>query len=216
MLAKRQAIVNALRNNERSVFAELFDARLVAQICEQSRHHHPVVNQWLESEILPASRIGFAADPERAVQRDEQNVLHIRWEWPPSRISTQCRLAICKTPPPPHVIPDDVPSQHAVTIDYDQWDAEEGYQVTFDPEWVESRIFVWAVIDLGFQVFYSTPFEVGQIEPLAKQPRRWGLFRSWRGETEARGTDASNQDESTAAPSPASEHKSAPAEDQGE
>ena len=197
MLAKRQAIVNTLLNNERSFFAELFDASLVAQICQQSRHHHPVVNQWLEAEILPASQIGFAADPEHAVMRDDQGTLHIVWTWPPSRISNQCRLAICKSPPSPHVVPDDVPSLHAATIDLDQWDPDKGYQVAFDPDWVESRVFVWAVVDLGFQVFYSTPFEVGQIKPLAKQPRRWGLFRSWRGEKAS--SDGEDGDESAEA-----------------
>jgi hypothetical protein len=183
-LARRQAIVNTLLNNERSLFAELFDAALVAQICQQSRHHHPVVNQWLEAEILPASEIGFGADPELAVMRDEQGILHIVWTWPPSRISNQCRLAICKNRPSPHILPDDVSSLHTATIDRDQWDPDKGYQIAFDPDWVESRVFVWAVVDLGFQVFYSSPFEVGQIKPLAKQPRRWGLFRSWRGEKE--------------------------------
>ena len=67
-IAKRQAIVNALLNNQRSAFVELFDAATVGEICRQFRHHQPLVYQWLESEILPASRIGFQADPEQAVR----------------------------------------------------------------------------------------------------------------------------------------------------
>ena len=49
-LAKRQAIVNALLNNQRSTFVELFDAATVGEICRQFRHHQPLVYQWLESE----------------------------------------------------------------------------------------------------------------------------------------------------------------------
>jgi hypothetical protein len=194
-LAKRQAIVNTLLNNERSLFAEIFEAPLVAEICQQSRHHHPVVNQWLEAEILPASQIGFSADPEQAVMRDDQGTLRILWGWPPPRITNQCRLAICKTPPSPHVMPDDVPSLFSATIEREQWDPENGFQVALDPDWVESRVYVWAAVDLGFQVFFSTPFEVGRIKPLAKQPRRWGLFRSWRGE-KGHGEDEKSKNES--------------------
>jgi len=187
-LAKRQAIVNALLNNQRSAFVELFDAATVGEICRQFRHHQPLVYQWLESEILPAARIGFEADPERAVTRDEQGGLQLVWTWPPRRICQRCRLAICKSPPRPQATPEDVEAWYAVTLEADQWDPDVGHQVPLDPQWEGSRVVVWAEVDLGFQLFFSSPFELGQIKPAAKQ-RRWGLFRGWRAERDAKPAD---------------------------
>jgi len=187
-LAKRQAIVNALLNNQRATFVELFDAATVGEICRQFRHHQPLVYQWLESEILPASRIGLQADPEQAVTRDEQGNLKIVWTWPPPQLSQRCRLAICKSPPRPQATPEDVDAWYSATLDAAQWNPEAGHQVPLDPQWEGSRIFVWAEVDLGFQLFFSSPFEVGQIKTAPKQ-RRWGLFRGWRAEKENKATE---------------------------
>lgn len=178
-LAKRQAIVNALLNNQRSTFVELFDAATVGEICRQFRHHQPLVYQWLESEILPASRIGFHADPEHAVTRDEQGNLKLGWTWPPPQICHRCRLAICKSPPRPQATPEDVEAWYSVAIEADQWNPDAGHQVPLDPQWEGCRVYVWAEVDLGFQLFFSSPFELGQIKPVTKH-RRWGLFRGWR------------------------------------
>jgi hypothetical protein len=196
-LAKRQAIVNALLNNQRSAFVELFEAATVGEICSQFRHHQPLVYQWLESEILPAARIGFEADPEQAVTRDEQGGLKLVWTWPPRRICQRCRLAICKTPPRPQATPEDVEAWYTATLDADQWDPEVGHPVPLDPQWEGSRVYVWAEVDLGFQLFFSSPFELGQIKPVAKQ-RRWGLFRGWRAEKDAKPADDQAPDDPAA------------------
>jgi hypothetical protein len=185
-LAKRQAIVNALLNNQRATFVELFDAATVGEICRQFRHHQPLVYQWLESEILPASRIGFQANPEQAVTRDEQGNLKLVWTWPPPHVCHRCRLAICKGPPRPQATPDDVDAWYSVALEADQWNPEAGHQVPLDPEWEGSRVYVWAEVDLGFQLFFSSPFELGQIKPVVAKHRRWGLFRGWRSEKEAK------------------------------
>ncbi len=213
-LAKRQAIVNALLNNQRSTFVELFDAATVGEICRQFRHHQPLVYQWLESEILPASRIGFQADPEQAVTRDEQGNLKLVWTWPPPHVCHRCRLAICKSPPRPQATPDDVDAWYAVALEADQWNPDAGHQVPLDPQWEGSRAYVWAEVDLGFQLFFSSPFELGQIKPVAKQ-RRWGLFRGWRAEKEAKPAEDLPPEETGDDPpptSPSEEESPAPAD----
>jgi hypothetical protein len=193
-LAKRQAIVNALLNNQRTQFIELFDAALVGEICQQSRHHQPLVYQWLEAEILPAQRMGLSADGENAIVRDEEGSLRITWIWPPPRISNQCRLAICQAAPPPNALPDEIESFYSATIHRADWNPAEGHRVLMQPEWEGGRIFVWAVVDVGFQVFYSTPFELGQIQPAPKQAaRRWGLFRGWRSKKEGEAAEEGEQ-----------------------
>jgi hypothetical protein len=193
-LAKRQAIVNTLLNNQRGLFAELFDAHLLRQLCDQFRHHQPVVSQWLDEEILPAAKIGFRIDPEHAVTRDEEDRLHILWDWPPRRITQECRVGICATPPASHRIPDDVVALHMATVQREHWDPHVGYVIPMESDWEEARVYVWAVVELGFQQFFSTPFEVGQIKPLTKHTqRRWGLFWRRRRENKARREAESDQ-----------------------
>lgn len=201
LLANRQAIVNALRENHRSAFVELFDAAVVGDICQQFRHHQIGVRQWVETEILPADRIGFATDPETAVTRDEEGNLRLRWTWPPPRISNQCRLVICKSKPAPHDLPEDVQAQYAASIDRHQWDATAGHVVPSDPEWEGSRVMVWAVVELGFQTFFSEAFEVGMIEPVEAKRRRWALFGAWRsGKAKEQGDDQPPTDADSAEP----------------
>jgi hypothetical protein len=180
--AKRQAIVNTLRENDRTAFVQLFDAEALADICRQFRHHQPVVSQLVEAEILPLARLGLQADPETAVRRDEQGNLHIVWTWPPPNVSHECRLAITKKRPAPHVQPGDVQAEHAAVLRRQDWNEDSGYQVPLNPEWEGAFVFVWVVVNLDYQVFYSQPFEVGQIKPLVAAKRRWGLFRSWKTE----------------------------------
>ncbi len=194
-LAKRQAIVNALLNNHRSAFVELFDAATVGEICTQFRHHQPLVYQWLESEILPATGLGPPADPQQAVSRDEQGNLVLRWAWPPPRVSHRCRVAVCKHPPRPQAAPDDVETWYAATIDAEFWDPQAGHLTPLDPQWEGSHVYVWAEVDLGFQLFFSSPCELGQISAMPKH-RRWGLFRGWRADKGARTSDESVADNS--------------------
>lgn len=201
-LARRQAIVNALLNNQRSAFVELFDAATVGEICSQFRHHQPLVYQWLESEILPAARIGFPADAEQAVTRDEQGSLKLVWAWPPAQFSQRCRLAICKTPPRPQATPDDVEALYQAALDAGQWDAEVGHRVPLDPQWEGCHVIVWSEVDLGFQLFFSAPVDLGQIKPVARQ-RRWGLFRPRRTEKDGKPADEPAPEECDPAADPA-------------
>jgi len=198
--AKRQAIVNTFMENDRSAFVELFDAALIGDICGQFRHHQPVVSQWVESEILPVSRLGLAADPENAVVRDEAGNLTIKWTWPAPNVSNECRLLICQNRPPASALPEDIKAQYAVTIQRHEWNETTGHQVAPDPEWDRSGVYVIAAIDLGFQVFYSEPLQVGHIQPVeVKQQRRWGLFRSRKAEKAAKPGEEVEESEETEA-----------------
>ncbi len=194
-LAKRQALVNALLDKQRTAFAELFDAELVREICLQYRHHQPLVRQWVEADLMPAQRIGLATDPQRALVRDEQGNLQIWWNWPPPHISQECRLIVCQSRPAATALPDDVQGLYALTLRREQWQDAIGLIVPFDPAWEGARVVVWAIVDLGFQVFCSEPFEVGVIKPVEAKPRRWGFFRGWRSEKEAKAPEAAESKE---------------------
>jgi hypothetical protein len=155
-----------------------------------------VVRQWVEAEILPADKIGFSRDVENAVQRDEDGNLRISWTWPSPTVTRDCQLVISHQQPAPTAIPEDLEALHSASIARRDWDEGMGYVVPFDPEWEGGRIFVWAIVDLGFQSFLSEPFEVGLIKPLEEKTKRWGLFRGWRpGKTAAKTADESAQDQ---------------------
>lgn len=204
--AKRQAIVSSLMENDRPAFVELFDAALIRDICGQFRHHQPVVSQWVESEILPISRIGLASDPENAVVRDEEGNLTIKWTWPAPNISQECRLLICQKRPTSNALPEDVPAQYSVAIRRHEWDEATGHHVPHDPELDGSDVFVWAVIDLGYQAFFTEPFHVGHIQPIeVKHHRRWRLFRSRRAEKAAKSAEEAEESEKTEESEPAEE-----------
>lgn len=218
--ASRQAIVTTLMENDRPAFAELFDAGLVRDICTQFRHHQPVVSQWVESEIIPLSRVGLATDPESAVVRDEEGNLTIKWTWPAPSVSNDCRMVICQNRPPASALPEDVKAQYSAVIQRHEWDEATGHQIPQNPELDGSDVYVWAVIDLGYQTFFTEPFRVGRIQPVeVKKQRRWGLFRSRKAEKAAESaedeeakTDETEQADEEAQP-PAETEQSPAAED---
>jgi hypothetical protein len=125
-------------------------------------------------------------------------MLTIRWNWPPARITDHCHVRICRKPPLPHAAPEDVPAVHSVTITSDQWDPEQGVQIPMEADWERCQVYVWAVVDLGFQRFTSEPFLLGEIKPLPKQ-RRWSLFGRNKKAAAPEGSDGETGDPRQAA-----------------
>jgi hypothetical protein len=135
------------------------------------------VSQWTESEILPAGRSGLAADPAAALERTDDKHYVARWTWPPPAVAGQCRIAVCRQPPKPQAGPDAVPSVYSTWIERDRWEAAGcEHRFAIEPDWDGAHVLVWAVVDLGFQVFYSHAVELGQIE-LGPKKRRWRVFK---------------------------------------
>jgi len=182
-VARRQALITALIEGDRSVFAELFDARMLREVCEQYQHHQVVVGRFIESEILPLSRSGLAEPhgdgPEgQALRRDEEHedVYIARWQWPAARFARSCRLIVCQKPPPPHVNPEETQAVYSVSISAAQWEADGAcHRIQIVPEWAGCHVLVWFNIDMGFQSFFSEPLDLGTLAP-AKKHKRWGLF----------------------------------------
>ncbi len=177
-LSRRQALITALMEADRGVFAELFNARTLGEICEQYRHHQAVVSRMVENEILPLAKSGLAKPDGDALARDEEDeaVYIARWTWPPPKFAAACRLIVCQSPPPKHGNPEDVQAVYSVAITRAQWEADGGHhKITTVPQWANFHVLVWFNIDLGFQSYYSEPLELGTLVP-AKKQKRWGLF----------------------------------------
>ncbi len=192
LAATRQELVTALLENRRAAFTQAFDALVVREICEQFPHHQPVVRQWVEAELVPAERIGFAHDPETAVTRDEgEGLLQMQWQWPPSRVCDHCDLLVTHKAPQAQGLPEDVESLYQVKLERPEGDGRGEHQVVLANDWEGARVYLWAQIDLGFQVFSSEPYFLGEIPSAEAKNRGWGLFRAWRSARgESRGDSA--------------------------
>ncbi len=116
------------------------------------------------------------SSPVEAVRRVESERVEVRWQWPEPRVTNCCHVAICKKAPGKFDSPQDVAALKTKDIQRDKWDSR-GRHLAFDiqPEWDNAHVVVWAVVDLGFQTFYSPPVELGTIQPL-RRARKWGLF----------------------------------------
>jgi hypothetical protein len=176
---RRQALINSIMENDRATFHELFDVRTLRELCQQYTHHQLVVSRLVETEILPLSRSGLAlpADGE-ALARDSESEHDFiaRWQWPPARFASECRLIVCQKPPAPHANPGDASAVYSVAISRSKWEVDGQCQrITTVPEWHGFQVFVWFNLDLGFQAFYSEALQLGVIAP-PKKKSRWGLF----------------------------------------
>jgi hypothetical protein len=169
-LARQQGLSAALLDNNRSTFHDLFDREMIRDICEQYSHHRPVVCRWVESEIVPATRSGLAP-ADGAIEEIDAAHYRLRWTWPAERISDVCHLAVCPQRPQPNEGPKDVEARFAAVFRREQYNPEAGFELEVSPEWNQHHVVVWAEIDLGFEVMYSEPVVLGQLQLVKK--RRW-------------------------------------------
>ena len=174
--ATGQHIVAALQENRRSAFAELFDTDAIRELCVQYPHHQPAIARWTETEILPQQRCGLSIDPQGGIEEVDKNHVQVKWIWPPPSISNRCVLTVCRERPGPYTLPSDVPALYTATLERAQWEAAGGlHQFEVTPEFNDAHVVVWAVVDLGFEVFHSQPLVLGQLH-LGRKHRLWGLF----------------------------------------
>lgn len=202
-LAARQRMIAALLGNRKTEFVRTFDHTLLREICEQFKHHQPVISQWTETEILPLRSIGLSLDlPAQAaaeqpaaddshgnghaepppaerggVAWQEDGKVSIRWRWPEPRFGNSCRLLVTRQTPKSHTHPDDVESLYDTTITRDQWlEHDSRFTITPQEEWLGANVIVWSVVELGYQTFHSEPLVVGQLTAPKQAKKRWGIF----------------------------------------
>jgi hypothetical protein len=175
---QRQGLTKALVGKQRQVFAELYETQLAIDVCKENSRHHQLVAQWMGEVILPVDICGLALPNEEvAVERIEDGPLRVRWNWPIAKITDLCLLAVCQTEPSTHARPDEVKQLCSAELHRERWEAGDRFhEIEVEEDWEQAYVVVWAVIDLGFEEFYSPPLVLGQI-PAPKKSRRWGLFK---------------------------------------
>jgi hypothetical protein len=179
-VGRSKALANAITGGNGAPFRELFDLPMLREICEQAKHHQPVVARMIEAHILPLESLGLAQLEEGSLVKEEEAENHwrVKWQVPDPKFETRTELRVCSKMPKSHTIPDDVKAVHSMTFDdANRVPSEDGYLLAVEPEWDGHWIAVWAVIDLGFQTFHSPTLVIGQLQ-LGEKKRGWKLFGS--------------------------------------
>ncbi|MFP6612530.1 MAG: AarF/UbiB family protein [Pirellulales bacterium] len=175
---QRQGLAKSLVGKQRRLFADLYETDLVADICRENSRHHQLVAQWMGEVVLPTDICGLApARDEDILEPIEAGQLKIRWTWPTEKITDRCLLAVCKDKLSGHARPEEVEQLYSVPLHREQWETDERcHKLGVQEDWEQAYVIVWAVVDLGFEEFYSPPLVLGQI-PVAKKMRSWSLFK---------------------------------------
>ena len=171
--------------------AEQFDAQAVRAQAERFAPYQAILDQWLQSEVLPLEKLGLAppADqPALGPADGPEGPLRAAWKWPEARLSEECILAVCATEPKAGDDPQQLAAHWREYVTAAQWTMDgPGRLIPVEKEWEGSSVAVWAVIDLGFQKLFSPPLILGQIPGLLDPGRshwKWPRLFSRRSETQ--------------------------------
>jgi hypothetical protein len=175
-----EGLLSALRDEQRSSFSELFDARVIRAAAERFAPYEPLLARWIRSDVLSPEKLGLRPARGRGsvVPVDKPaGGQRVRWEWPPARFSDQCVLAISAEEPRPESVPEETALLHRVPVDRQSWESGGGsWIVHAEPDWAGAYVVVWAVVDLGFRTFFSLPLVLGRVGERSGWP--WKGLRS--------------------------------------
>ena len=161
-------LLQALADDDRSQFHEAFDQELLRAHADRLQVLHGAVDDWMNTEILPLEKLGLKVPEDSpGIRRESRKKYELRWEWPEQRFTHQCVIGICPEAIKPGTSPEHGKTRRIVTIPHEQWVAAEG-KITLGAEsdWSGAHIYVWAVFDLGFRLFYSEALSLGRLPKL--------------------------------------------------
>jgi hypothetical protein len=167
-VTRRDALLAVLREGRREAFREAFDARMIRQYPEAFSPYRRLLDEWIESEVLPAEAMGLRPALGRAsliaVEEDDGNY-RVRWTWPATRFAEQCLLGIVADEPRPDQDPQQLPMLLRLIFDRQNWEAAGGSRLlSADESWDGATAVVWAVVDLGYATRHSRPLVLGRFQ----------------------------------------------------
>ncbi|HWA98465.1 MAG TPA: AarF/UbiB family protein [Pirellulales bacterium] len=163
---RRHALAQAVLNHDLTRFCDLFDRELVADLCRHLPHHERIVSDWVEREILPQSKPGLDGEAETGLRWTGSRHCQARWTWPASTITDRCVLAVLREAPRRHETPGDLSPLYSIDVSHHVGsNVTPTVELPFEPEWLAAGVFVWTVVDLGYQSFYSEPLCFGPLRP---------------------------------------------------
>jgi hypothetical protein len=97
-----------------------------------------------------------------AVDEAEGNYRAV-WVWPERRFTEKCRFAVSAQAPSNGEALDGNAAIYATAVDRAEWDAAGGaWLLKADASWHNAFAVVTAVVECGFQTFFSRPLVLGQ------------------------------------------------------
>lgn len=176
---KIEALLMALREEDRPAFTAGFDVRLIRHHEERFRPYEALVNQWTRSDILPLENLGLGPflGQESLICVDKgERLFQVRWNWPQPRFAGECLLGICPHEPRIEEDPLELELWCRVPVDRQSWESAGGSRsLCVRREWMGGWVVVWATVDLGFRLFYSPPLVLGRLWDASGSSR--GLWR---------------------------------------
>ena len=160
-------LLGVLKNDERSRFLEVFDARIVRENSSTFAPYHTLICEWLKTDVLPADRLKLSLPTgRRALVKEEGSSTNYQvcWNWPLPRFTEQCMLIICPEKPNPTDNPREIPVHFRQLVDRARYEEGGGsLLIHTQPDWLRGYIAVWAIIDLGFATFFSECLVLGRL-----------------------------------------------------
>ncbi|MCY2964632.1 MAG: hypothetical protein NT069_13525 [Planctomycetota bacterium] len=155
-----------LRTGDKERFVSLFNQQVVKDFPDEFRQFHPVLTEWVRTEILPQRKIGLdhpTAQQPISPGRGGNDRVVLRWNWPPQRFSTDCLIGLCRSAPGREALPDDTTTTSRRRIQRSQWEAADAC-MPLNLRSTDGRIVaVWAEVDLGFKTLFSEPLILGRV-----------------------------------------------------
>jgi hypothetical protein len=156
-----------LAKNEQSRFLEVFDAGVIRQNAAMFAEHEARLRQWLAAEILPATKMCLGPPVgAKAIERKSASdaAVYLCWSWPQPRFAEECVLVICRDRPAPAIDPRTATVYLREWIDRARYEEGSGsFPVRVNPQWQRGYAVVWAVVNLGFDTFFSEPVVLGGV-----------------------------------------------------
>lgn len=167
-VAALRGLLDVLSRNDPLGLSEVFDSRVIRQNASAFDEYRPQLRDWVPAEILPTERLGLSQPVARkglSQENGSHTAFRICWKWPEPRFNEHCIVAVCKSKPPAAKDPTKLSVHLRMRVDRKSYEEGGGSRVFHaQPDWRGSYVVVWAVIDLGFQSFYSEPLVLGRLE----------------------------------------------------
>ena len=165
-----RGIMNALKTGDRVEFVRAFHARVLREHAPTFQPYWELILNWVQSDILPNERLGLQPPiAQRPLEIEVDSVsktsrCELRWKWPESRFSDECRVLLCRNRPAASQSPDGIAAWLKFPMTRDMYQQAGGYRIVHaDAAWKGCYVVVWARIDLGSNVLWSEPLVLGKV-----------------------------------------------------
>lgn len=165
-VAETRGLLEAIKNNQRRRFTELFSSRAIRDSAAQFAPFHSVLRDWIVTEILPREKNGLnpptVGSPIRPIPGSTS--VQLRWNWPAARLSDACLLKVCRSKPAEDMSPEQVPAQQTLTVQRKAYESGGGQVILpLRPNSHSGIVVVWAIVELDDEKFYSEPLVLGRV-----------------------------------------------------